>query len=219
MEDNHEWVQALEDFNRGISQPCAASCLSYQETNTIHAPQYQPLDAMELDGPHHASQHQPFDAMELDWPHLSSGSPPSEADPNFDIDAFLHESYNILGLGPGEEIIHNAGSQGPIVLTGFNYTTLNQNLESEYSRPSESVLAIPQSAETLKPLKVVQRKQRKYREGTRYQAETWNLEPYSKVFRLEKQKKRSRTTEENANKRLIAKFGPCLPCSRSKKKL
>ncbi|KAF3223714.1 hypothetical protein TWF679_000151 [Orbilia oligospora] len=163
MEDNHEWVQALEDFNLGISQPYAASCLLYQETNTIHAPQYQPLDAMELDGPHHGSQHQPFDAMELDWPHFSSGSPPSEADPNFDIDAFLHESYNILGLGPGEEIIHNAGPQDPMALTVLN-STLNQISESGYIGPGEIVLAINQSAKTLKPLKVVQRKRRKYRE-------------------------------------------------------
>ncbi|KAF3182070.1 hypothetical protein TWF225_006565 [Orbilia oligospora] len=200
MEDNHEWIQALEDFNRGISQPCAASSLSYQETNIIHDPQHQPLDA-----------------MELDWPHLILGSPTSEADPSFDIDDFLHESYNVLGLGPGEEIIHNAGSQDHMALTGSN-STLNQTPESEYSGPGEIILAIPQSAEPLKPLKVVQRKQRKYRQGTRYQAKTWNEEPYSKVFRLEKQKKRPRTSEENANKRLITQFGPCLPCSRSKKR-
>ncbi|KAF3283231.1 hypothetical protein TWF970_001209 [Orbilia oligospora] len=148
MEENHQWIQALEDFNRRISQPCAASSLSYQETNIIHDPQHQPLDA-----------------MQLDWPHLSSGSPASEADPNFDIDGFLQESYNILGLSPGEEVIHNVGSQNPMALTGFNSATLNQTPESEYSGPGEIVLAIPQSAQTLKPLKVVQRKQRKYREG------------------------------------------------------
>ncbi|KAF3228821.1 hypothetical protein TWF106_006342 [Orbilia oligospora] len=154
--------------------------------------------------------------MGLDGPHLSSGSP-SEADPNFDIDFFQHESYNILGLGPREEIHHNAGSQGPIALTGFN-STLNQTPESKYSGSGEIVLAIPRSAESLKPLKVVKRKQKKDRPGTMYQAKTWNEEPYSKVFRLEKQKKRSRTSEENVNKRLITKFGPCIPCFQSKTK-
>ncbi|KAK6497167.1 hypothetical protein TWF506_004641 [Arthrobotrys conoides] len=200
MEDNHQWAPELEYFNCEISQPRAASNSSYQDA--ICAPQV-PL----------------VDPVEMNWHGPDPRSAIDETDPNFDVEIFLRESYDVLGLRPREEDIHTTDFHDLVTLEGLS-SIPNQTLNSQAGSQGEAIIAIPQLTDALKSLKIVQRNKGKGRGSgnTKYQAKIWNDEPYTNIFRIEKQKKRPRTKEEKANKRLITKFGPCIPCFQSKTK-
>ncbi|KAK6329972.1 hypothetical protein TWF718_003398 [Orbilia javanica] len=216
MDINQEWAHELADFSYGISQPCVAieSGPPPQEADCISKDQVWSLSNTQDCSPSTSTPLIGQDDMDLD------------------LDAFLHESYDFLGLVPREEEHgSNTGYHGLMTYTTPScdpgYVIPSQASSLEEAGPVlhwVSPPTLPQSLQTratelAKSLKLVQRKHRKSSKALQSQAEAWNNGPCTNIFRLEKQKKRQRTTDESANRRLISKFGPCIPCFQSKTKV
>ncbi|KAK6498423.1 hypothetical protein TWF481_011015 [Arthrobotrys musiformis] len=199
------WVQELEDFNRETPQPCTALESSDAVIASTHASELWAPNLMELD----------YSVCNLDM-----DSSIGNRGMSLDIETFLDESYDFLGL-PRKEDAQNRHSNPSNAMVQATSSTpaINYTFVPQADSFGEATLAIPRLTESLKALKIVQRKQRKNSRNTQGQINPWNDKTYTTVFRIEKQKQRPRTPAENANKRLIAKYGQCIPCFQSKTKV
>ncbi|KAK6514563.1 hypothetical protein TWF281_004761 [Arthrobotrys megalospora] len=138
-----------------------------------------------------------------------------------DLDMFLQDSYEILGLSP---------TTGMPLIDDLEKTLSCTTLADSVPPPVQDILSatpvlnsspvgvttecITQTPFLFREVKRVTKTDRS-QQSTQGYRKLWTTESYSKTFRIAKQPKRPLTDAEKANKALIVKVGPCISCFRS----